>query len=231
MLKIDKDSIRNFFLKNQNKDVHYHTWEHCESVAKRALMLANMLGVSDEQDLLALELASYFHDIGYDIYKTEEENISKASSLFLAYCTRVMKYDSKDIPPVAFSLIEATKYPHGVPSNMLEQIIQDADLTQCWDWDALTITKLLRAEGKEVVFDLEFPSLDLLNTGSAKQLHISHLAKYKGKLAKELQNRALEDVLTAYRQGYNQQIVLQSLQSLEMVVNIVSSWGTGEAKK
>ena len=97
-------------------------------------------------------------------------------------------------------------------------------MTQCWDWDVLTITKLLRAEGKEVVFDLEFPSLDLLNTGSAKQLHISHLAKYKGKLAKELQNRALEDVLVAYRSGYNQQVVLQSLQSLEMVNNLVSSW-------
>lgn len=231
MIKIDKESIKEFYLQNQNKDVHYHTWEHCESVAKRALMLANLLGVSDKQDLLALELASYFHDIGYDIYKTEEENISKATKLLLDYCSKVMKYNPKDVPTVAFSLIEATKYPHGVPSNMLEQIIQDADLTQCWDWDALTITKLLRAEGKEVVFDLEFPLLDLLNTGSAKQLHISHLAKYKGKLAKELQNRALEDVLTAYRGGYNQQIVLQSLQSLEMVTNITASWGTEEAKK
>ena len=172
-------------------------------------------------------MASYFHDIGYDIYKTEEENIHKASSLFYSYCTRVMKYKSEDIPPVAFfSLIEATKYPHDTPNNLLEQIIQDADLTQCWDWDVLTITKLLRAEGKEVVFDLEFPSLDLLNTGSAKQLHISHLAKYKGKLAKELQNRALEDVLTSYREGYNQQIVLQSLQSLEMISNITASWGS-----
>lgn len=231
MIKIDKESIREFYLQNQNKDIHYHTWEHCNSVAKRALMLANLLGVSDEQDLLALELASYFHDIGYDIYKTEEENIPKATSLFLKYCTKIKKYNSEDIPPVAFSLIEATKYPHDTPNNLLEQIIQDADLTQCWDWDALTITKLLRAEGKEVVFDLEFPSLDLLNTGSAKQLHISHLAKYKGKLAKELQNRALEGVLTAYRGGYNQQIVLQSLQSLEMVTSITDSWGTGEAKK
>ena len=231
MIKIDKESIKEFYLQNQNKDVHYHTWEHCESVAKRALMLAGLLGVSDKQDLLALELASYFHDIGYDIYKAEEENISKATKLLLDYCSKVMKYHPKDVPPVAFSLIEATKYPHGVPSNMLEQIIQDADLTQCWDWDALTITKLLRAEGEEVVFDLEFPSLDLLNTGSAKQLHISHLAKYKGKLAKELQNRALEDVLTAYRGGYNQQIVLQSLQSLEMVNNLVSSWSTEESKK
>ena len=231
MIKIDKESIREFYLQNQNKDIHYHTWEHCESVAKRALMLANLLGVSDEQDLLALELASYFHDIGYDIYKTEEENISKATNLFLKYRTKVKKYNYEDVPPVAFSLIEATKYPHDTPNNLLEQIIQDADLTQCWDWDALTITKLLRAEGREVVFDLEFPSLDLLNTGSAKQLHISHLAKYKGKLAKELQNRALEDVFTAYRGGYNQQIVLQSLQSLEMVTSITASWGTGEAKK
>lgn len=231
MIKIDKESIKEFYLHNQNKDVHYHTWEHCDSVAKRALMLANKLGVSDEQDLLALELASYFHDIGYDIYKTEEENISKATNLFLKYCTKIKKYNSEDVPLVAFSLIEATKYPHGVPSNILEQIIQDADLTQCWDWDALTITKLLRAEGKEVVFDLEFPSLDLLNTGSAKQLHISHLAKYKGKLAKELQNRALEDVFTAYRGGYNQQIVLQSLQSLEMVNNLVSSWCKKESEK
>ena len=75
-----------------------------------------------------------------------------------------MKYDPKDVPPVVFSLIEATKYPHDTPNNLLEQIIQDADLTQCWDWDVLTITNCLRAEGKEVVFDLEFPSLDLLNT-------------------------------------------------------------------
>lgn len=231
MIKIDKESIKEFYLQNQNKDVHYHTWEHCDSVAKRALMLANLLGVSGKQDLLALELASYFHDIGYDIYKTEEENISKATNLFLKYCTKIKKYNSEDVPPVVFSLIEATKYPHDTPNNLLEQIIQDADLTQCWDWDALTITKLLRAEGKEVVFDLESPSLDLLNTGSAKQLHISHLAKYKGKLAKELQNRALEDVLTAYRSGYNQQVVLQSLQSLEMVTNITASWGTKEFKK
>lgn len=148
MLKIDKESIRDFFLKNQNKDVHYHTWEHCESVAKRALMLADLLGVSDKKDLLALELASYFHDIGYDIYKTEGENIEKACSLFIDYYAKVMKYDPKDVPPVVFSLIGATKYPHDTPKNELERIIQDADLTQCWDWDALTITNRLRAEGK-----------------------------------------------------------------------------------
>ena len=49
MIKIDKESIKEFYLQNQNKDVRYHTWEHCESVAKRALMLAGLLGVSDKQ--------------------------------------------------------------------------------------------------------------------------------------------------------------------------------------
>lgn len=102
MIKIDKESIKEFYLQNQNKDVHYRTWEHCDSVAKRALMLANLLGVSGKQDLLALELASYFHDIGYDIYKTEEENISKATNLFLKYCTKIKKYNSEDVPPVVF---------------------------------------------------------------------------------------------------------------------------------
>ena len=228
MIKVDKDSIKEFFLKHQNKDVHYHTWEHCESVAKRALMLAKCEGVSDKQDLLALELASYFHDIGYDIYKTEEENIFKASSLFLNYCTKVMRYNSSDIPPVAFSLIEATKYPHTEPQNLLEKIIQDADLTQCWDWDAYNIAKYLRAEGRQINFDPEFPSVNLLNTVSARRKQVEYQKNYKTRLLKELKNNALCDVITAYREGYNQQIISQSLQSLELVNNLKASWGSEE---
>lgn len=228
MIKVDKDSIKEFFLKHQNKDVHYHTWEHCESVAKRALMLAKCEGVTDKKDLLALELASYFHDIGYDIYKTEEENISRASSLFLKYCTKIKKYDSEDIPSVAFSLIEATKYPHTEPQNVLEKIIQDADLTQCWDWDAYDIAKYLRVEGRQVNFDPEFPSVNLLNTVSARRKQVEYQKNYKTRLLKELKNNALCDVLMAYREGYNQQIILQSLQSLELVNNLKASWGCEE---
>ena len=213
---IDKNSIKQFFLKYKNHDVYYHNWSHVESTAKRALLLAEEEGIKDSLDLFILELSCYFHDIGYSVSKSESDNIKTATKLFLKYAK--FSYDlSDEIKDKVVSLIEATKYPHSFAKSLLEGIIQDADLTQCWDWDTYDILQSLKAERKNINYNLLFPENSDLNTNSAKKRQKEHRTRYELSIAKELRNRALYDVLNAYRGDYIQKVILQSLECLKLV--------------
>ena len=216
LLNIDKDSIKQFFMKYENSGIHYHNWQHVESVAKRALFLAKEEDVIDITDLFVLELACYFHDIGYDTSKDESENIANAVNLFSKYAENEYRLP-EDLKNRVRSLIEATQYPHEEAKTTLEAIIQDANLTQCWDHDPYDILKYLKAEGREINYDLLFPEINDLNTNTAKRLQHEHQQSIKFKISQEIRNRALYDVLQAYRGNHTQQNILQSLECLKLV--------------
>ena len=215
LFSLDRDSIKQFFLKYKNSDVYYHNWFHVESTAKRALIIAKEEGVEDSLDLFVLEVACYFHDIGYNISKSESENINTATKLFLKYAK--LSSLSEEVIDSIVSLIEVTKYPLSKAKSTLEGIIQDADLTQCWDLDTYDILQSLKAERKEINYNLLFPEISDLNTSSAKRRQKEHRAEYQSSIAKELRNRALYDVLHAYRGDYIQKVILQSLECLKLV--------------
>ena len=220
-VKVDVADIKDFFNKYKNSDLYYHTWEHVKTTAERALYLAKKEEVTSEYDLTALEIACYFHDIGYSVTKSEDENVPDAIILFKKYAKK--NGYSEEFTEKVSRLIWATKYPHRDNyENILEAIIQDADLTQCWDWESYDILRYLKAEGNRVKPNLLFPELSDLNTKSAKRRHKVHRSEYYSRISSEIRNQATFDVLHAYREGYTQALVLQSLECLKLVKELFS---------
>lgn len=166
MLELNEiKEIEEYFKKNQNESVFYHDWRHVKSVASRAIEIARSFQNISDEDLKLLEIASYFHDIGYDVSNLDDQqNINRAIDLF----ERFDKIDLSDEESRLIKrLIQATKYPHDGYSNQLCQIIQDADLTQSWSDDQDVINANLTNEGKSVSKE-DFPTIEDLNTEYAR---------------------------------------------------------------
>lgn len=166
MLKLNEiKEIEEYFKKNQNESVFYHDWQHVKSVASRAIEIARSFQNISDEDLKLLEIASYFHDIGYDVSNLDDQqNIDKAIELF----ERFDKIDLSDEESRLIKrLIQATKYPHDGYSNRLCQIIQDADLTQSWSDDQDVISANLINEGKSVSKE-DFLAIEDLNAEYAR---------------------------------------------------------------
>lgn len=100
----------------------YHNLAHTLDVLKQAQVIAKLEGINDKQKILLLKIAAVFHDSGFlYTYKGHEE-------ISCEIATESIKniFGPEDINKVC-GMIRATKIPQS-PTNLLEQIIADADL-------------------------------------------------------------------------------------------------------
>jgi predicted metal-dependent HD superfamily phosphohydrolase len=100
-------------------DRYYHTMEHIHSVLSaidRMWFLA--------QDLAAIKLAAWYHDIIYDIHARDNEEMSAQ------YAGRVLRRTliPDQMITTVQSMIRATNINHHPPSDMDHRILLDADL-------------------------------------------------------------------------------------------------------
>ena len=119
----------------------YHTlWHTRDEVAPRVEWLARKENVGPEATLLACT-GAWFHDIGFIKQETEHE---VASSEIAAQVLRDFGYTSEQVRVVQGTIL-ATRIPQS-PSNLLEQIVADADLDVLGRADFLVRNRALRAE-------------------------------------------------------------------------------------
>ncbi len=119
----------------------YHSVAHtCDEVVPAAERIAALSGVTDE-DALLLRTAAYYHDLGFITHYAghEEASVAIASAALpgFGYCPR-------QIERIA-GMIRATKLPQS-PTNLLEQILADADLDVLGSDDFFERNTLLRTE-------------------------------------------------------------------------------------
>lgn len=214
---LDLTIIQKTFMSNYDSRAVYHNWFHVSTVSSRALEIAENEGDFTERELLLLSLACYMHDIGYDINADSDvDNVESSVKIFKKNANKLLCGISDEEVELVSSLIRATKYPHEEPTNLLESIIQDADLTQCWDSKSSSIAQLLMAEGKEVT-NLFFSEVTLLNTDFAKNKTADVIKEQKKTMSSYLYNKALIDVVRAYEGSYRQDIKKDSLEALKLV--------------
>ena len=103
------------------EELYYHSLEHTLNVEKSAILFAELEGISGI-DLILLRTAVLFHDSGYIIRPTENEDyaIHLAREILPEY-----GYTPSEILRIT-ELIDATKHDTE-PRTLLEQIICDAD--------------------------------------------------------------------------------------------------------
>lgn len=125
--------------------LYYHGLHHTRDVLESALLIANMEGITDAEDLFLLHVACLYHDIGFiDVYKGHE--------------TRGCEIAHEELPGFGLSpeqiekicgMILATKLPQS-PTNELERIICDADLYYLGGTDYETVSETLYHEQHEL---------------------------------------------------------------------------------
>lgn len=118
----------------------YHNREHTEAVVKAATTIANHYQLS-ERDFFVVITAAWFHDIGYysDPSRHEEMGAEQAAAFLQA-----KGVDDATINAVKGCIL-ATKLPQR-PSNLLEQIVCDADLFHLGGDNFAARNKLMRKE-------------------------------------------------------------------------------------
>lgn len=133
--------VSDIFSQKIGKEFVFHSFSHTREVVLHSEMIAGNYELS-EDDHLALLLASWFHDTGYssELDRVHEEESQKVATEFM------QKHNvSKEVIDKVNKCILATKMPQS-PSNLIEQIICDADLFHLGTDNFEEKNKLLRQE-------------------------------------------------------------------------------------
>lgn len=122
------------------EDLYYHHYDHALSVMERSIYLATMEWCSPE-DIEMLAIAALFHDTGFIIqYDNNEAFWAKIAQNYL----RTILYPKEKIKIIE-KLILAT-IPSKKPTNLLEEIIKDADMDNLGREDFFDINEKIRKE-------------------------------------------------------------------------------------
>lgn len=129
-----------FLSENLSNELVFHNINHTYEVVAAAREIGYQCYLSDNE-MLALEVAAWFHDCGYaNTYLGHENESKKIAEVFW----EIM--DVKKILLIVFlNCIESTKYP-SKPSSLIEKVLCDADLYHLTRTNYTKYEKALRKE-------------------------------------------------------------------------------------
>ncbi len=145
--------------KDKVSDVHlYHNFQHIFRVTHAAIELGKASEISDAE-LEILTLAGWLHDAGYSI---SDENHEQKGAEIAAEFLHQENYPSEKIKEVQRIILATQSHLH--PSDLLEEVIKDADTSHFADENYMGISELLRAEWEltqnQFYTDLEWAELN-----------------------------------------------------------------------
>ena len=179
-----------FYRERISKDYVYHDLQHTQDVVRVCRQIGVAYGLSRE-DLEILELAAWFHDVGYEKGpENHEERSAESADRFLG----TLDYPEDKLEKIK-GCIRATRLPH-VPDNLLEEIICDADLSHLGEktyWmrtakvrqEIMVIQKKAMTEEEWLDFELEFMISQHFHTDVARDLFEKRKAKHVMQLRKQ----------------------------------------------
>ncbi|MCG8475453.1 MAG: DUF5706 domain-containing protein [Cytophagales bacterium] len=192
---------REFFSKSQ--PLSYHNLEHTQNVVRLCRIIGEDEGIS-EHEMLLLEIAAWFHDIGY--CKSCSEHEERSSGMACEYIQS--KLNQEDLKVIQ-GCIMATQLTEK-PQTLLQKIICDADLSHLGSLDYFERAESLRQELIEssgmkisksdwVKKNIDFLSKHRFYTDYAnrilepvKQKHLEVLKKKPVKLGKPTQKKTVK---------------------------------------
>jgi len=144
MSKKDLNDVENYiydyYKDNSPSENVYHNLTHVQNIVELVKEIGKDSVVSKEELEIA-KIAAWFHDVGY--LKTEKDH-EKISANFAEDYLSKKNYPAKNIKKVC-GCINATKMPHK-PTNLLEEIICDADIAHIGSKEFFNQTELLKFE-------------------------------------------------------------------------------------
>ncbi|MEO0330455.1 MAG: Pycsar system effector family protein [Bacteroidota bacterium] len=152
MTSVDADILneaKNFviaqFTQRDHPHLLYHNLTHTKRVVNKVQLISEHSKLTNA-DKTMLEMAAWFHDIGYlETYENHEDASIRIAEDFLAK----REVDQLAIATVS-DTINSTK-PNVVPQNKLQQILSDADMLHLSSKDYLHYSELIRKERSNVL--------------------------------------------------------------------------------
>jgi len=184
-----KEYVESFLKKNLSSGIFYHDLEHTREVVKAAHEIGRASGLTDDQ-LEVVLIAAWFHDTGYYKGKRDHERESKE---IVEEFLRDHGINEKRIAEVGGCII-STKIPQR-PTNLMEEVLCDADLYHLSTSEFFQKSELLRKEfsltGNDEIKDKEWLKTNIkflkkhnFFTDYAKE----HLLPHKKKNLKKLKS-------------------------------------------
>lgn len=186
MLDVETYAV-NFITREVPKDYAFHDLQHTISVVEAARTIGKDMNLQ-EDELEILQIAGWFHDMGYDQGpEGHEERGCEYAASFLSS----LDYPAEKIEKVK-SCIRATRLNH-IPQTELEKIICDADLSHLgrrnyWDrcgrirQELATTRNTVMTDEEWVSFELGFMQAHFFNTSVAQKLYGDRKTKHIQKL-------------------------------------------------
>ena len=187
----------NFITRNVPKDYAFHDLQHTIIVVEAAHEIGKAMNLN-EDDLEILQIAAWFHDMGYDKGKEGHE---ERGCEYVANFLKPLNYPADKLEKIQ-SCIRSTHLNH-TPQTELERIICDADLSHLgrrnyWDRcqrirQEIAITRdTVMTDEEWVSFELGFMQAHSFNTqiaqglyGARKNKHIQKLERRQKKYTKQ----------------------------------------------
>ncbi|MGF7037420.1 Pycsar system effector family protein [Mucilaginibacter lappiensis] len=144
-----KHYVISYFDVHHDPELIYHNLKHTKDVVAAATQVANHYQLSDEDFFIVIS-AAWFHDTGYftDKNNHETKSVDIANHLLKQLNIEVSVIDKVN------ACIMATRMPQK-PTNLLEEILCDADLFHLGTDDFRDKTRLMRKE-MEAIKHTEF---------------------------------------------------------------------------
>jgi predicted metal-dependent HD superfamily phosphohydrolase len=140
LIKKTREYVEKYLHDNINEQLYYHNFKHLQDVATAALEIGQATHLTPEQ-LETVLVAAWFHDVGYSM---GWENHELTSKNLAAEFLRSQGVDEKRIADIGGCII-ATKMPQR-PTNIMEEVLCDADLHHIASEEFITKSEMLRRE-------------------------------------------------------------------------------------
>jgi len=170
---------------NMSEDLTYHNYDHTKMVVDAATQIGKGEQLSDD-DMEVLLIAAWFHDLGYkDSYLGHEEKSKVLSDTFL----KNENVAAAKIEKIAACILST--HVDAVPSNQIEGILCDADMSHIYSGDYEMHALRLRQEWKNTQnvehTDTEWTKSNL-NFISRHQFHSAFAKKNYQKIKNKLRD-------------------------------------------
>lgn len=187
--------VQDFFEKHISNKYAFHNLQHTKNVVNAVKEISTQYEDITEEELTILQLAAWFHDMGYDEGPKDHESRS------VVYATNFLekhKVSSTEIEEI-IGCIMATKFPQS-PKNYLQEILADADLSHLgkdiyWDrcgkvrQEMALVSEVIMDEQEWLDFEIGFLKKHSYHSEAAQGLyekcklkHIKQLVKQKARL-------------------------------------------------
>ena len=145
--KLVEQHVTHLFESNKKPTLFYHSLDHTQETVKRAEEIAAHYKLS-EKEMLAVYIAAWFHDTGR-IFTGPENHEEKSVELMKSFMQ--INCPETELIQIIEGCILATKRST-IPTNLLQQILSDADTYHLGTKEFKRTNKRVR---KEISMDRE----------------------------------------------------------------------------